>query len=77
MVGKRAVKYGFILSSLRPVYPPYKSGVKKNHPVPEQTHPRANRRVRPNSNRQTKVGTKSRKINLERKSTKFVLQAAK
>jgi len=29
MVGKRAVKSGFILSSLRPVYPPYKSCVKK------------------------------------------------
>ncbi|HEW97219.1 MAG TPA: hypothetical protein ENF37_01040 [Beggiatoa sp.] len=29
MVGKRAVKSGFILSSLPPVYPPYKSGVKK------------------------------------------------
>ena len=29
MVGKRAVKSGFILSSLRPVYPPYKSWVKK------------------------------------------------
>jgi len=41
MVGKRAVKSGFILSSLRPVYPPYKSGVKKSHPVPEQTHPSA------------------------------------
>ncbi len=30
MVGKRAVKSGLILSSLRPVYPPYKSGLKKN-----------------------------------------------
>ncbi len=28
MVGFRAVKSGFILSSLRPVYPPYKSWVK-------------------------------------------------
>jgi len=26
---------GFILSSLPPVYPPYKSWVKKSHPVPE------------------------------------------
>jgi len=29
MVGKRAVKSGLILSSWPPVYPPYKSGVKK------------------------------------------------
>ncbi len=29
MVGFRAVKSWFILSSLPPVYPPYKSGVKK------------------------------------------------
>ncbi len=29
MVGKRAVKSGFILSFLAPAYPPYKSGVKK------------------------------------------------
>jgi len=29
MVGKRAVKSGFILSLLPPAYPPYKSGVKK------------------------------------------------
>ena len=55
-MGKRAVKSGCILSSLPPVYPPYKSWVKKSHPVPEQTHPRfapthtlvgANLRVRP------------------------------
>jgi hypothetical protein len=31
MVGFRAVKSGFILSSLPPVYPPYKSWVKKSH----------------------------------------------
>jgi len=34
MVGKRAVKYRFILSSLAPAYPPYKSGMKKSHQNP-------------------------------------------